>query len=105
MYFTGRYAEDYYEQIASEIEAGNLESLNQVASTTHVYTCTCLCNIIHVEPLSIKIFLSVLSMTSNSNLKLQTSLKVTTVNFGHRNVHGTCEIDSVYLQIVTCTFV
>ncbi|XP_011443813.3 peroxisomal acyl-coenzyme A oxidase 1 [Magallana gigas] len=30
MYFTGRYAEDYYEQIASEIEAGNLESLNQL---------------------------------------------------------------------------
>lgn len=104
MYFTGRYAEDYYEQIASEIEAGNLESLNQVASTTHVFT-TVPCNIIHVEPLSIKIFLSVLSMTSNSNLKLQISLKVTTVNFGHRNVHGTCEIDSVYLQIVTCTFV
>lgn len=30
MYFTGRYAEDYYEEIASEIEEGKLDSLNQV---------------------------------------------------------------------------
>nr|XP_022336079.1 peroxisomal acyl-coenzyme A oxidase 1-like isoform X1 [Crassostrea virginica]XP_022336087.1 peroxisomal acyl-coenzyme A oxidase 1-like isoform X1 [Crassostrea virginica] len=30
MYFTGRYAEDYYEEIASEIEEGKLDSLNQL---------------------------------------------------------------------------
>lgn len=32
MYFTGKYAEDYYNKISSEIEAGNLDSLNQVFS-------------------------------------------------------------------------
>ncbi|XP_048781300.2 peroxisomal acyl-coenzyme A oxidase 1-like [Ostrea edulis] len=30
MYFTGKYAEDYYNEISSEIEAGNLDSLNQL---------------------------------------------------------------------------
>lgn len=57
MYFTGRYAQDYYDQIASEIEAGNLESLNQVVSTTHVYlytTVPCNIHVIHVDSLLIK---------------------------------------------------
>ncbi|XP_062581682.1 peroxisomal acyl-coenzyme A oxidase 1-like [Saccostrea cucullata] len=30
MYLTGKYAENYYEEISSEIEAGNLDSLNQL---------------------------------------------------------------------------
>lgn len=57
MYFTGRYAQDYYDQIASEIETGNLESLNQVVSTTHVYlytTVPCNIHVIHVDSLLIK---------------------------------------------------
>lgn len=37
MYFTGRYAEDYYEEIASEIEEGKLDSLNQVRNWEDVF--------------------------------------------------------------------
>lgn len=106
MYLTGRYAEDYYEQIASEIEAGNLESLNQViihvVSTTHVclyrtVPCNIQCNTCRTA-LKKKVIFFVLSIISNSNLNQQTLLKVTTVKFGHRDAHGTCEIASVYPQ-------
>lgn len=38
MYFTGRYAEDYYEEIASEIEEGKLDSLNQVRNWEDVFS-------------------------------------------------------------------
>ena len=40
MYFTGRYAEDYYEEIASEIEEGKLDSLNQVRNWEDSFNCT-----------------------------------------------------------------